>query len=355
MTQKLDETNFEEKNNFKTLARILFLTLVFCLSLPNICKAEEIKKYTASDFVMDTIISEVVYTTGEDPTQELAEHLRKIEETYLSWNMESSEIFQINACSGEEISISELMQEYLEAILQLAEDSKGAVDPTMGDIIRCWDIDGEHPQIPKKQELEALLKNSGWERIHLSENKLWLEEGTTLDLGAIGKGIGCDEIKRLLDEREDITGMILNLGGSSVYAYGEKPESSVWKVAVTDPRDTEGEYLGVIALNGGEFLSTSGDYEKYFMEDGIRYHHILDPENGYPVRNGLTAVKVVGKSGLETDALSTACFVLGIERSKELLEKYQVDALFVDEEQKIYLTEGMKERFELLKENYSIS
>ena len=86
--------------------------------------------------------------------------------------------------------------------------------------------------------------------------------------------------------------MILNLGGSSVMSYGSKPDGSAWQVAVTDPRDTEGDYLGVVTLNGTEFLSTSGDYEKYFIEDGVRYHHILDPATGYPARSGLTSVTV---------------------------------------------------------------
>ena len=137
--------------------------------------------------------------------------------------------------------------------------------------------------------------------------------------------------------------------------YGEKPDQTPWRVAVRDPRDTEGDYLGIISMEGGEFLSTSGDYEQYFMEDGKRYHHILDPETGYPVWNGLTAVTVICDNGLTADALSTACFVLGTEEAAGLLEKYGADALFVDEDHNIYMTDGMKERFELTKNTYTIS
>ena len=94
--------------------------------------------------------------------------------------------------------------------------------------------------------------------------------------------------------------------------YGSKPDGSSWNVAVTDPRaENEDDYLGVVALNGTEFLSTSGDYEKYFIENGVRYHHIMDPSTGYPAESGVTGVTVVCDSGLEADALSTACFVLG--------------------------------------------
>ena len=135
-------------------------------------------------------------------------------------------------------------------------------------------------------------------------------------------------------------------------AYGEKPDQSPWRVAIKDPRDPEGDYLGAITLEGGEFLSTSGDYERYFMENEKRYHHILDPKTGYPVWNGLTSVTVVCDSGLFADGLSTACFVLGKEKALPLLEKYGADAVFAEEDHKVYLTEGMKERFELMKNTY---
>ena len=157
-----------------------------------------------------------------------------------------------------------------------------------------------------------------------------------------------------LEKEKEVSGMILNLGGSSVMSYGSKPDGSAWQVAVTDPRDTEGDYLGVVTLNGTEFLSTSGDYEKYFIEDGVRYHHILDPATGYPARSGLTSVTVVCDDGLNADGLSTACFVLGKEKAEELLKKYNADGLFVDDSDHVWMTEGMKERFQLLKDTYSI-
>lgn len=138
-------------------------------------------------------------------------------------------------------------------------------------------------------------------------------------------------------------------------SYGSKPDGSSWQVAVTDPRDTEGDYLGVVTLNGTEFLSTSGDYEKYFIEDGVRYHHILDPSTGYPARSGLTSVTVVCDDGLNADGLSTACFVLGKDKAAKLLEKYNADGLFVDDSGHVWLTDGMKERFQLLKDTYSVN
>lgn len=314
----------------------------------------EIQKYTNTDFAMDTVVSETMYTTGEDLTLLVGDRLREIETGLLSWTEEGSQIAQLNAAAGETTEISQELAGYLEQIFQLAQDSDGAFDPTLGKVIRLWNITGEDPHVPEQSELEELLENVGYEKADLEGNEITLEKNVTLDLGAAGKGIGCDVIADFLEEQEEVSGMLLNLGGSSVMTYGEKPDGSDWKVALTDPRDPEGEYLGAIALHGSEFLSTSGDYERYFEEDGKRYHHILDPETGYPVWNGTTSVTVVCDNGLLADGLSTACFVLGAERSAALLEKYEADAAFVDEDRNIYLTPGMKDRFELMKNTYTI-
>ena len=308
--------------------------------------AKDAEKYTNTDFAMDTVVSETLYTTGDDLNAEIGNKLREIESGLLSWTDEDSQISKLNAAAGETTEVSDELAGYLAQIEQLADDSGGAFDPTLGKVIRLWDIDGEDPHVPEQSELEALLKDVGYQNVTLDGNKVTLAEDTTLDLGATGKGVGCDQ--------KEVEGMILNLGGSSVMAYGQKPDDSPWKVAVTDPRDTEGDYLGAITIKGGEFLSTSGDYEKYFMEDGKRYHHILDPKTGYPVWNGLDSVTIVCDNGLLADGLSTACFVLGMDDAMELLEKYDADAMFVDEDKNIYLTDGMKERFELMKNTYTV-
>ena len=281
--------------------------------------------------------------------------LKDVETNLISWTEEGSQIYKINQNAGNTTTVSDETAGYLKQVLDLSEASGGAMDPTMGKVIRLWDIDGENPHVPAEDDLKSLLADVGYDKVILNGNDVTMPEGVTLDLGAAGKGIGCDAAKKILDADKDVSGMILNLGGSSVMSYGSKPDGSAWQVAVTDPRDTEGDYLGVVTLNGTEFLSTSGDYEKYFIEDGIRYHHILDPSTGYPARSGLTSVTVVCDDGLDADGLSTACFVLGKDKAEELLKKYNADGLFVDDSGHVWLTEGMKERFQLLKDTYSIS
>ena len=330
---------------------------VFCTALTAVpvLADTEVQKYTNTDFAMDTVVSETLYTTGDDLNTAIGQKIRDIETEYLSWTDEDSQIAKLNAASGETTEVSDELAGYLEKIFQLAKDSNGAFDPTIGKIIRLWDITGENPHVPEQSELDELLKDVGYQKVSLDGDKVTLEKGATLDLGATGKGIGCDVVSDFLKTQEDVSGMILNLGGSSVMTYGEKPDGSSWKVALTDPRDTEGDYLGAITLDANQFLSTSGDYEKYFIEDGIRYHHILDPKTGYPVQNGLTSVTIVCDQGYLADGLSTACFVLGMDAAKPLLEKYGAEAVFVDEDKNVYVTSGLMDKFELMKDGYTVN
>lgn len=316
--------------------------------------ADDIEKYTNVDFAMNTVVSETLYTTGEDINTHIGEKLREMESSLLSWTDENSQISRLNNADGRAVEVSSDLAADLEKIRQLSEDSGGAFDPTLGKIIRLWDIDGENPHVPDQSELDALLPETGYEKIQLDGNTVTLLDGCTLDLGAVGKGLGCDLIMDYLQTQPDVSGMILNLGGSSVMTYGEKPDGSSWKVALTDPRDVEGDYLGAITLEADQYLSTSGDYEKYFIQDGIRYHHILDPKTGCPVWNGLTSVTIICSQGYLADGLSTACFVLGLEEAKPLLEKYGAEAIFVDEDKNVYVTDGLMDKFELMKDGYTV-
>ena len=350
--------NLRKRSVAGILCGSLLLTVISATVLgktTTVVYASDIEKYTNADFAMDTVVSETLYTSGEDINTQIGEKLREMETTLLSWTEENSQISQLNNAEGKTMEVSDELAADLEKIRQLSQESDGAFDPTLGKIIRLWDIAGENPHVPDQSEIDTLLPEVGYEKIQVDGNNVTLLDGCTLDLGAVGKGMGCDQIMDYLQTQPDVVGMILNLGGSSVMTYGEKPDGSSWKVALTDPRDTEGDYLGAITLDANQFLSTSGDYEKYFIEDGIRYHHILDPKTGYPVQNGLTSVTIVCDQGYLADGLSTACFVLGLDAAKPLLEKYDAEAVFVDEDKNVYVTSGLMDKFELMKDGYTVN
>lgn len=313
---------------------------------------EGAEPYSKSDVAMGTVVSETIYSSGEDSTDEVMDRLREVESQYLSWRVEDSDIARINDGSGTAVNISRETADYLGEALELAKNSQGAFDPTIGDITRLWDIAGENPHIPKEEEIQELLQKTGYEKIVLNDRNAVLESGVTIDLGAVGKGIGCDEAAKLLKENEQVSGAVIAVGGSIV-TYGEKPDGSDWKVAISNPRGETGTYLGTLSLKGEHYISTSGDYQRYFQKDGVRYHHIMDPSTGYPADSGLISVTILCDNGLVSDGLSTACFVLGMERSQDLLKTYQAEAIFVDEEKNVYLSEGMEECFILNQEGYT--
>ncbi len=351
----------------------VLLALAFCLSG---CGAAPVRQQTSVDTAMGTIVTQTLYVrqerghTGKESEAEggtegesafVMELLAQLEQQELSWRIEDSELARINAradtgadVSMEEepdvIPVSSSMQDILGQIWQISTDSGGALDVTLGRLSRLWNLDelavsaGKgQTHIPAAEQIQSALEDTGFERVRLSEGTITLPAGMQLDLGAVGKGIACDRISAYLHSRPQVTGAVVAVGGS-VVTYGEKPDGSPWKVAIMHPRE-EGNYLGILSLTGEHYISTSGDYERYVMAEGVRYHHIFDPVTGYPARSGLCSVTIVCDSGLQADALSTACFVLGAERGLDLAKSYGAEALFVDEVGTLYMTEGMREIF----------
>ncbi len=319
---------------------------------------QEAAVYDESSIAMGTVVTERVYTQGEDPTADVLGTLSQIEREYLSWREEDSAVGKINLRAGKgRISADGQTIGYLLDPLKLAKKSGGAFDPTMGKLTRLWDVEAEDPKIPSQEEISRLLEESGYEKIHLGaeEDRGWveLEEGASIDLGAVGKGIGCDEAVAFLKKDPQVKGAVIAVGGS-VLTLGAKPDGTPWKVAIRDPRGGQEELLGVLELEGERYVSTSGDYEKYFIQDGKRYHHILDPATGYPADAGLISVTVLGENGALSDGLSTACFVLGSEKGAELLKEYGAEGIFVDKDKKVYVTEGIREKFSLEASGYVV-
>ena len=135
--------------------------------------------------------------------------------------------------------------------------------------------------------------------------------------------------------------------------YGSKENHIPWNIAIRDPFGEAGDVFGVLKLQDSCVISTSGDYEKNFEQDGVMYHHIFDPETGYPADSGLASVTVVCENGLISDGLSTACFVLGIEKSEKVLEQYDAEAVFIRKDGSFEVTDGLQEYFIVSKEKES--
>ena len=351
------------------------------------------QEYSKTDFVMSTVLSEKIYGT-KDVTQDIKEELDKLEKDQLSWRENHSVVSKINADAqkGIKTKLDSDMTSWVEDSLELAKRSNGAFDPTIGRLTRLWNIEGDNPKVPSKQEIKNTLEDTGYTKIHLekvesqntantkknvdkdikdntaknketsedtskntntneSVSSIYIGDKCTLDLGAVGKGIACDVVQDYLKKQKEVSGAVIAVGGS-ILLYGSKADGSDWNVAVQNPRGQDGEAMGVLSLSGTTNVSTSGDYEKYFMQDGKRYHHILDPSTGYPADSGLISVTIVSDSGLLSDGLSTACFVLGKEKGEKLLETYGAEGVFIDQNKKVTVTKGLKDKFTILNKEY---
>ncbi|MCM1185689.1 MAG: FAD:protein FMN transferase [Lachnoclostridium sp.] len=338
----------------KFFYRLFFICFVLFLTG---CGRTSPRHYTDTDTAMGTVIIQQIYAK-EDFTDEVLTCIRRLETESLSKRVEGSEIFDINGEAGKEaeIPLTPEMEEVLSRCLEISENSEGAFDITIGEVVGLWDIDSwagmstDNPdssfRLPAQTELSETLALAGYEKLTLENHGIRVPEGMALDLGAVGKGIALDEILALLQERE-VMGAVISVGGS-ILTYGEKPDKSPWKIAIADP-ENQGGSIGVLTLTGQCCVSTSGDYERYVEADGVRYHHLIDPATGYPAQSGIRSVTILTKNGFLSDALSTACFVLGEEKGMELAERYGVEALFVREDGSISMTEGMQSYFSLSK------
>lgn len=335
---------------------VLFAACAVCCG----CAAEGPKRVQSVDTAMGTVIQQSIYKVGEDAdeTGEIMDIIRGLEEKLLSRRLETSEIYAINRSAGnpEGMNVSEELAQTLRQCLEVTERSDGAFDVTLGPVIKLWDIDGWAAglqdgefQAPSAGELALALSSCGSQKMRLEQGangtKLYLEEGMEIDLGAVGKGLALTEILAYLEDHQDISGAVISVGGS-VLTYGEKPDGTSWRVGVADPGEPSTN-LGVIVLEGQWCVSTSGDYERYVEAGGVRYHHILDPVTGCPADSGLRSVTVVSKDGQLSDALSTACFVLGQEKGMALAKFYDAEALFVTDGGSIVMTPGMETLFQL--------
>lgn len=299
-------------------------------------------EYSRSEFVVGTIVSVKIFEDGSEAVlDDIFARLAEIE-ARMSFNTKESEIKDINAAAGKNpVVVSQDTFDVVERAVEFAEESHGLFDPTIGPLVQLWGIGSEAAAIPSDTDRLAAIELIDWMNVELDPDTLEVylkEEGMELDLGAIAKGYASDEVVRILKENGVSRG-IINLGGN-VFAYGEKEDGSAWRIGVQNPFSTRGEYIAILDVKN-KTVVTSGIYERFFEEDGVRYHHILDTQTGYPVENNLASVTVVTDNSMNADAMSTILFSAGIEEGMEYIKAYHPDvvAIFVTKDRKVYTTD----------------
>lgn len=311
------------------------------------CKPAE-SKVSESVFAMDTYMQLDVYGTREC-LEKLKTEINRLD-GLLSPIDENSDIYRVN--QGGTAEVSSDTKRLVKRSLELCEQTNGNLDITVYPIVEKWGFISKNYAIPSKDELNALIKNTGYGRVKADDIKITVPVGFKLDLGAVAKGYAADRSKEILNDA-GVDSALLNLGGT-VLAHGKKPDGENWKVGVTDPGNPD-EYMGVIEC-ADKTVVTSGNYERYFEQNGKRYCHIIDPKTGYPADNGVTSVTVISDDGTKNDALSTALFVMGVDKAKEYIKTNGgFDCIILTEDNKAYITEGLRDSFSLKNSDYEIN
>jgi len=342
--------------------------LLFCFILISqlfSCSSDGEKVFRKSRILMDTLVTINVVANSELKAEKAIDaafdEIKRLEGLISFWS-EDSEIAEINRKAGISwVKVSPMTLDLIEKALFVSKETDGAFDPTVGPLMRLWDfkkqIIPDQKVIREKTGLvdyRAMIVDRANSRVFLKK------KGMSFDTGGIAKGYAADLAVSVL-KREGIRSGLVSVAGD-IKAFGKKPDGRPWRVGIRNPRSSQGhleketqetrqgddrDILTVVELEDMA-ISTSGDYERFFIKDGKRYHHIMDPRTGYPA-TGCQSVTVIARDGVFTDGFSTGIFVLGPEKGLRLLERSGFEGLIIDSEGKAHMTKGFK-RLETRKE-----
>ncbi|MBR0171530.1 MAG: FAD:protein FMN transferase [Lachnospiraceae bacterium] len=309
---------------------LLLCTLTACASRP-----ADTPMVTRNGFFFNTFIQISIYDSDDETILDGCMALADRYEKLFSATKEESDISRINAARGKAVTVDEETASLLKTAVSYSEKTDGRFDVTIGAVSSLWNF-SEDPKgpVPDEARIAEALTHVGYRNIVIDENTVRLADpDTAIDCGAIAKGYIADRLKDYLLE-QGVRSALINLGGN-VLAVGEKPAgaggtgSEPFRVGIQQPFDTQGKTAAVVPVSDRSTVS-SGSYERFFEEDGRFYHHILDPETGYPADSGLAGVTILCESSADADALSTACFLMGAEEGLAFIEKTAgAEALFL--------------------------
>lgn len=338
---------------------IVFSCMITSCSSPHYQSDEEGAEKTLT--LLGTTITLKAYGTDAHEALTAAEATVTRINALMSATEPSSEVSQINEAAGKKaISVSEETAFVISKAIDYALLTSGAFDPSIGHLVDLWGIGTDHAKIPSDAELLPYINKALYHSISLtpaskdaSASVFLTSSLAKLDLGAIAKGFAGDAMKDVLTKQYNITSALLNLGGN-VVTIGTKPDGNNWVVGLQDPFNSErGNIIGKITVPNKSIV-TSGNYERYFEEQGKRYHHILDSSTGYPAEKGVISSTIIADYGVDADALSTAVYILGKDKGLELIQSLEgIEAIIITKDKHVYTTSGITEdMFTLTHEDY---
>lgn len=294
-------------------------------------------------FAMDTVMTLTVWGDASALTD--LQQLLQEADSNLSVTKPNSLVSRLNR--GEAVTPEEHIYALLENAAQLGEETEGRLDLCLYPVTRLWGFTTGAHRVPTPEDLSKALSCTGNRRLILENGTARLESGAQLDLGAVAKGwAGAQCVKLLQEKYPHVSCAMLRLGGN-IQTYGTKPQNKPWRIGIQSP--TDDGLAGVLELTGTWAVVTSGGYERHFEENSQRYCHIIDPATGFPVENDLLSVTVVSKDGLQADGLSTALYVMGLEKAAEFWRQEQnFEAILLTADGAAYVTPGLRSALTLI-------
>ncbi|MFX3617311.1 MAG: FAD:protein FMN transferase [Sporolactobacillus sp.] len=348
------------------MKKVCALFLIILLALTTGCQQQERSKAAESpdnpasktQFLMGTVVTVRIYDKGKGKVlKPVFQRIRELANaTTVEDKARHSQIDKINQNAGiKPVRVSKNIYQMLKVGASYSSDSNGTFDLTIGPLSRLWHIGFPDARKPAQSEIDKVLPLIDYQKMVLNDSRQTVflkEKGMRLDLGAIAKGFITDEAVAVL-KAHGVHSAIVDLGGN-IFVVGKGPSGNRWNVGIQNPFSPHGEIAGKIA-ESNKTIVTSGIYERFIKVGGKTYHHLLNPDNGYPFNNDIASVSVVTDRSIDGDCLSTTLFAEGVKAGFEKAEKLKgVEAIFITRDKKIYLTSGLKKNFVLMDKSFEV-
>ncbi len=330
-----------KKSYFRLSGVLLFL---LCIAMLTACQnSDENKKVSKDIFAMDTYMTVTAYgKNAENSVNKAVDEINRLE-TVLSAEKQESDIYKLNETGSGTLSTD--TKNIVSKALEINKTTNGAFDISIYPLMVKWGFTTQKYNVPSKNEISKLLKDVDSSKIIFDEKSgnIKLKENMKIDLGGIAKGYTSNRVMQIFKECGVKSGLV-SLGGN-VQALGTKTDGTAWQIAIENP-DKSSDYIGVVSVKDKAVI-TSGGYERYFEKNGKTYHHILDPETGYPAESGVKSVTIVSDDGTLADALSTSLFVMGKEKALDYWREHknEFDTVLVEDNGDITITGGLEKIF----------
>ena len=335
------------------------ILLIFSLTILSGCSKDNkvTEPLSKTELLMGTVVTVTLYDSNDEGILDKVFTKVKELESTLSINENGTLVDKINESAGiEPVKVDYDTYTVIKKGLEYAKLSNGLFDISVGPIVKLWNIGLPEAKVPTQEEIDSRIPLVGYSDVELNdeENTVFLKrQGMMIDLGGVAKGYTADVISDILTE-EGVKSAIIDLGGN-IFAHGLKVDGSTWRIGIQNPFSDRGDIIGTITVKNKSIV-TSGIYERYIEKDGIKYHHILSPKTGYPYENELAGITIISDKSSDGDALSTSVFAMGVEEGMKFINTQEgIDAIFVTKDNKIYITDGIRDIFKLTNTDFTLS